>query len=431
MACDLLIKDISIIDDQGDISHNKNIYIKDGLIDAITEVDEIHPSTECINGKGQFVSPGLVNLHTHSPMNIFRGIAEDVTIDDWFNKEIWPYESKLTSEDVYFGAVAAIGEMIHYGVTAFADHYFFADQICDAVLKTGIKADIAPTVFGMAPTFEKDLEDASRLIKKRNGKSNRLNLRLGPHGPHTCPDDTLETIISRAKSLQTGIHIHLSETYAQVQESKKSYGKTPFERLFDAGGFDIPCIIGHGLWIQENERKYLNEKTYMAVCPKTYMKLGMGKGNIWEKSAALPLCTGTDGAASSNTLNPLEQARIFALVGKFNTNDPTNFDLKAIWRMLMNGHKALPFHSGKIKKGYSADLIVWDLNNGETSPLYNPLAAIIYSAEASNITHTIVDGRLLKKNNMVQIDEKEALNRLKRISSDIIKRGKGTTELKF
>jgi len=161
------------------------------------------------------------------------------------------------------------------------------------------------------------------------------------------------------------------------------------------------------------------------------MKLSMGSGHLWEESGKLPLCTGTDGAASSNTLDPLEQTRFFGLVGKFINNDSTGFDLIYLWKMLMRGHKALQFRSGRMSEGYSADLIVWDLTSCGTAEVYNPLAAIIYSASSKNIINTIIDGKLLKKNGKVQIGNAEALNKLSDLSRNIKDRGKGKTNLNF
>ncbi len=431
MTYDILLKNANIIDHEGKISTNINIYIKDGLITNITDDIYEEITKEVIDCSNYFVTPGLVNLHTHTPMNVFKGIAEDVNADDWFNTEIWPYESKMTEDDVYVGSLAAIKEMIDNGVTAFADHYFCADRICDAVIETGIKADIAPTVFGMSEDFNETLEKVTNMIKEKKDISSRLNVRMGPHAPYTCPNDTLKKIINRAKELNVGIHLHVSENQQQVDESLKIYGQTPFERVNDAGGFDIPCIIAHGLWITQDDRKYLNDNTYIAVCPKTYMKLSLGLGHIWDNSSELPLCTGTDSAASSNTLDPIEQARLFALIGKYTKYAPNSFILSDIWKMLMRGHEALPFNSGKIEENYAADLVIWDFKLHNTAPIYNPLASIIYSSNSSNVLYNIVDGKILKRNGVVETVSENLVNELSKVSNDILRRGKGKTNLVF
>ncbi len=426
----IVLKNANVIDEEGNIYKNKSIYVKDGKIAKIEEIFEDNAGIEMIDCKEYFVTPGLVNLHTHVPMGLLRGLAEDVNIDDWFNKEIFPYESKFTPEQVYYGALLGIFEMLDNGVTAFADHYFFADEVCKAVIESGIRGDIAPTVFGLADNFEEILEDAASIIEKRQNESNRLKLRMGPHAPYTCPSDILRKIVGKAEKLNVGLHIHVSETKEQVEGSLKTYGKTPFEVLYDSGAFNRHLIIGHGLWITKEDIKYINEKTYFAVCPKTYMKLGMGKGSLWDMYGELPLCIGTDGSASSNSLNPLEQLRLFALIGKLN-NSAEEFTLKEMWDILMRGHKALDFNSGMLKEGYSADLLVWDLNMSNTFPLYNPLASIIYSAESKNIIYSIIDGKLVKRNGNVVFKNKDIWSKIEECSKDILETGKGKNKIKY
>ncbi len=433
MKYDLILKNGNLIDHKGNIFKNKNIYIKEGkilLIEKFQESKKIE-GDKIIDCKDKFISPGLVNLHVHSPMNIFKGIAEDVDIDAWFNEEIWPYESNMTGEDVYVGALAAISEMINNGVTAFADHYMEGERISDAVLETGIKGDIALTIFGMSDDFENELQKTAKIIEKRREESSRLNLRFGPHAPYTCPGDTLNKIIDKAKKLGTGVHIHLSETEEQVENSLENTNKTPFEVMDDAGGFDIPCIIAHGLWMKEEDKKYLNKNTYIAACPKTYMKLNSGYGTLWNDFKNKPLAVGTDGAASSNTLDPIEQLRLYALIGKINKKNARDFRLKDMWKILMKGHEALDFNSGRLEEGYAADLLVWDLNKINTLPLYNPLASIIYSSNSKNIIYNIVDGKILKDNGEVILSKKDIEKELVKTSEDILKRSKGKTKLVY
>lgn len=429
MEGNLTLKNANIINEEGNVSRGKNLYIKDGKISSISE-EFIHDTEEILDCSTLFVTPGLVNLHTHSPMNIFKGIAEDVSIDDWFNSEIWPYESKMTKEDTYYGTMLSIVEMVDNGVTAFADHYFNADMICDAVIETGIRGDIAPTLFGMADDFNEQLEVVTSLIERRGNENSRLKLRFGPHSPYTCSMEALKKIIDRAKKLDLGIHIHMSETREQVEDSIKNSGQTPFEILYNAGGFDIPVIAAHGLWIREEELKYIGEETYFAISPKTYMKLSMGMGKIWDYNNKLKLCTGTDGAASSNTLNPLEQVRLYGLLGKM-FNNSTDFTLEELWQLLMRGHKALNFNTGCIKPGYEADLVLWDLQKPNTMPVYNPLAAIIYSSDSRNILHSMVGGRFIKRDGRVLLDEKYIIKKAYEHSIDIIGRGKGKTKIVF
>ncbi|WP_315116686.1 amidohydrolase family protein [uncultured Clostridium sp.] len=424
---DTVLKDGNIIHSEGNMEEKVHLYIRDGKIEKVSKEYE-EGAKEVIQCKDHYITPGFVNLHSHVPMNILKGLAEDVNINDWFNVEIFPYESKLTPMDIYYGALLGISEMIDNGVTAFADHYFFADKICDAVIKSGIRGDIAPTVFGLADNFEDMLNEASELIEKRRHESSRLNLRMGPHAPYTCPPDKLKRIVEKAEELKIGLHIHVSETEEQVINSLSEYGKTPFQMLNEAGGFNLPLIIAHGLWVKEEDFKYINKNTFFAICPKTYMKLGMGRGNVFSRYNELPLCIGTDGGASSNTLSPLEQLRLFALVGKLE-NRAEDFKLKDMWKILMRGHNALSFNTGEVKEGFNADLLIWDLNKSNTYPNYNPLASIIYSGESKNIVHSMVDGKFIKKDGAIVFKNQLLWKEIETTSKNILDKGKGTNKV--
>ncbi|MFA9422370.1 MAG: amidohydrolase family protein [Sedimentibacter sp.] len=429
----ILLKNSKIIDENGKLSEHANIYIRNGKIQRISKCDEIENNDgyEIVDCTDYYITPGFVNLHAHSPMNILKGIAEDVSINEWFNEKIFPYESKLQSQDVYWGAVLASVEMINNGVTAFADHYFSQEWIYKAVEYTGIRADIAATIFGLSDDYKEQLKSAEYFVEKYKGKNPRINLRLGPHAPYTCPGEILTEIIDSAKNLGVGIHVHVSETKEQVEDSLKLTGKTPIEVLHESGGFDVDVIIAHGLWTTKEDLKFINENATYAFCPKTYMKLSMGNGNIYSLKDYLNYSFGTDGAASSNTLNPLEQARLFALNGKFIMGNAMDFETTDIWKSLMNGHSALKFNTGKIKEGYDADLLIWDLNTVNTFPVYNPLTSIIYSSNPDNIKCTMVQGEFLKYDGKLKADVPGILKKVKEIQENILQRGKGQSKVKY
>ncbi len=425
-----LLKNGNIIDEEGFIKKNLNIFVADGKIEKISK-DAENCDYNIIDCTNMYVTPGFVNLHTHSPMNVMKGIAEDISIENWFNEKIFPYESKLEAEDVYWGTVIAAEEMLNNGVTAFADHYFSQESVYKAVVNTGIRGDIAPTIFGLAADYQHQLKSAVDFVGKYNGKNSRIKLRLGPHAPYTCPGDKLKEIINSAKKLGVGIHIHVSETKQQVEDSLKSTGKTPIQVLYESGGFDVDTIIAHGLWTTKDDLKYLNNNAVFAFSPKTYMKLSMGSGSIYELKNEINYSFGTDGAASSNTLNPLEQARLFALNGKFISGDAADFETAEIWKSLMNGHKALNFNTGRIAAGYDADLLIWDLSMVNTYPVYDPLASIIYSSDSSNIKYTMVEGEFLKYDGKLKSDMNSIINKVGEIQKKILERGKGKSKVSY
>lgn len=426
---DILLWDASLVDADGIVQNHRNIEISDGIITGVEDYEAGAASPEAgeaVCCRDYVITPGLVNMHAHAAMNIFRGIAEDVSADAWFNEMIWPYESRMTDEDVYLGTKLAIAEMVNHGVTAFADHYFGEKQVLDAVRETGIRADIAPTIFGMAGNLSGRLTEVSDLAEQYRAQSPNIHVRFGPHSPYTCPEPYLSEIIRAAKAGRSGIHLHISETKEQVEQSLAATGKTPFQVCYEAGCFDMHCLVAHGLWIADEDVKYLGEDTWFGLCAKTYMKLAMGDGGIYRNKEKLNFSFGTDGAASSNTLDILEQARHFALIGKYICDDPTTYTVPYIWSRLMDGHRALGFHTGKLEAGYNADLVIWDLRKVNTFPVYHPLTALLYSADAANARYTMVGGRFLKYDGKLTcVDEDRLLAEVKAAQKKLVERGKG------
>ena len=430
----VLLKNAGLLDEEANCILNQNVYVQEGkilkILPAAEDTESIH-ADETIDCSKYYVSPGLANLHTHTAMNIFKGIAEDVTADAWFNEMIWPYESKMTDEDIYVGTLMGIAEMINNGVTVFADHYFGEEQVLKAVKETGIRGDLAPTLFGMTPDFHERLAQVKAFIQEHRNDSDRISFHMGPHANYTCPSPTLREIIDAAKELNLPIHLHVSEENVQVEKAREETGLTPFGILYEAGGFDCKVLIGHGLWIEEEDLKYLRDDTWFAFCPKTYMKLASGKGGFFDYYKQLNYGFGTDGAASSNTLNPVEQARLFGLMGKYQERNSAAYTATEIWQHLMASHQAFPFGSGRLKEGAPADLVIWDLYQPDTFPFYSPISAILYSSNSQNVKYTMVAGEFLKYNGKLKIDTKTLMQEAVRLQKALLERGKGKAQVAY
>ncbi|MBQ6503727.1 MAG: amidohydrolase family protein [Flexilinea sp.] len=424
----------TIINESGACLPHKDLYIADGRISRICESGTVQPDlvpAETIDCSSYFVSPGFVNLHAHTAMNIFKGIAEDVPPEVWFNEMIWPYESKMTEQDIYTGTMLGIAEMINNGVTAVADHYFGEDQVLRAAKDTGIRMDIAPTIFGTAPDFRERLAQVSEFIRNHQGDSPRISLRFGPHSDYTCPEETLAQIVDEAKKMGLPIHLHLAETELQVKQSLERTGKTPFRCLYDAGGFDLPVLVAHGLWITEDDLTCLNGNTWFAFCPKTYMRLASGRGGFFDFADQLQFSFGSDGAASSGTVNPLEQARLFAMLEKFNRNDAEIYPFLEIWQRLMAGHAVFGADSGKMAENAAADLVIWDLNTPDTMAFYHPVSALLYAAGSENVRYTMVEGEFLKYDGVLKMDYAEVAREAMALQKNLLSRGKGTAKVYY
>ena len=430
----ILLKNAGLLDEEANCILNQNVYVQEGkilkILPAVEDTESIH-ADETIDCSKYYVSPGLANLHTHTAMNIFKGIAEDVTADAWFNEMIWPYESKMTDEDIYVGTLMGIAEMINNGVTVFADHYFGEEQVLKAVKETGIRGDLAPTLFGMTPDFHERLTQVKAFIQEHRNDSDRISFHMGPHANYTCPSPTLKEIIDVAKELNLPIHLHVSEEDVQVEKAREETGLTPFGILYEAGGFDCKVLIGHGLWIEEEDLKYLRDDTWFAFCPKTYMKLASGKGGFFDYYKQLNYGFGTDGAASSNTLNPVEQARLFGLMGKYQERNSAAYTATEIWQHLMASHQAFPFGSGRLKEGAPAVLVIWDLYQQDTFPFYSPISAILYSSNSQNVKYTMVAGEFLKYNGKLKIDTKTLMQEAVRLQKALLERGKGKAQVAY
>ena len=426
------LSNAALITQHGECLLHKDLYISGGRIARICDSGTLQPDltpSDIIDCTFYYVSPGLVNLHAHTAMNIFKGIAEDVSAEVWFNDMIWPYESKMKEQDIYTGTLLGIAEMINNGVTAVADHYFGEEQVLQAAKDTGIRMDIAPTIFGTAPDFKDRLAVVSDFIQKHQGDSSRINLRFGPHSDYTCPEETLSEIVMEAKRLRLPVHLHLSETKLQVDQSLQRTGKTPFRVLYDAGGFDVPVLVAHGLWITEEDISFINDKTWFAFCPKTYMRLAAGRGGFFDLSDRLPYSFGTDGAASSGTVSTLEQARLFALLEKFERNNAMLHPAKEIWQKLMAGHQVFSSGTGRIEEGATADLVIWDLNLPDTMSHYDPVSSILYGANSANVRYTMVEGEFLKFDGKLKMDFKRTANDAMNLQKELLTRGKGKAKV--
>ena len=429
-----LLKDASLIIEDASCRMNQNLYVENGKISRIVDADRDEgekKADEVIDCSRYYVSCGIPNLHVHTAMNIFKGIAEDVTPDQWFNEMIFPYESKMTEEDIYLGTKLGIAEMINNGVTVFADHYFGEEQVLRAVKDTGIRGDLAPTIFGYSPDFKERLDQVTEFIRNHREDSSRVAFHMGPHSNYTCPMDTLGEMADRAKAMELPVHLHLAEEELQVKMAMEACGKTTFGMIQEAGMFDCKVLVAHGLWVQEEDLKYIKEDTCFAFCPKTYMKLGSGIGGFFKYYQQIPYAFGTDGAASSNTLNPVEQARLFALLGKYLDDDGAIHKTEDMWRHLMAGHEAFPFGTGKMKEGAPADLVIWDLNQPDTYPVYHPVTSILYSSSSQNVRYTMVEGEFLKYDGKLMLDQGELLRETAEAQRALIARGKGKANVSY
>ncbi len=327
----LIIHDCNVLTRSADgryaVAPGQDILVQGNRIAAIqpTQPRELLPAGEVVEAHGLLATPGLINTHAHVPMVLFRGLAEDVSVNRWFNDFIWPVESNLTPEDVYWGMLLGLAEMIESGVTTVADHYFFMDDAARAVETAGSRALLGWAVFGSQG--DDALAASADFVARWQGAANgRIRTWLAPHAPYTCDDDFLRATVAHARRLDVGIHIHAAEDPAQTASSLAKRGLTPIQVLEQTGILAGPTLIAHGCGILPADVALLRpyaEHVGVAHCPKTYLKLAAGLTPIFPlREAGVAIGLGTDGAASNNTLDIWESLRLMALTQKFTADDP-------------------------------------------------------------------------------------------------------------
>jgi 5-methylthioadenosine/S-adenosylhomocysteine deaminase len=337
-------------------------------------------------------------------------------------------ESNLTEEDVYWGMMLGIAEMIENGVTCEADHYFYVDQIAKAVQTTGIRANLVWAVFGHEG--EKKLDQTVDFINRWQGKAEgRITTWLGPHAPYTTSPEFLKLSAKKAAQNNVGIHIHVSETIDQVEMSLKEFGITPVKMLKEAGVLELPTILAHCLFPRNDDFDILQgSPTGIAQAPRTYMKHGMGLAPIDEYlKRGIPFGLATDGAASNNTLDIMEQMRLMALFAKYKAGDPTCMPLEQVVDIAFRGSAKVMKMDGKIgelRPGMLADITLIRQDGVHMTPQVNPLAALVYTARGSDVDTVLCNGKVLLRNkklttiNKVEV-QKEVQSRVNRLSQRV------------
>ncbi|WP_048152613.1 amidohydrolase family protein [Palaeococcus ferrophilus] len=414
---------MSILIKNGHVIYGENFDVvrADVLIEGNTitkvarNIDEAVDTV--IDAKGRVVSPGFVNLHTHSPMGLLRGLADDLPLMEWLEKHIWPKEAKLTKETIKVGAYLGALEMIKSGTTTFLDMYFHMDKVAEAVLESGLRGYLSYGMIdlGDPDRTEKELREALREMEAIEGlKSERVHFVFGPHAPYTCSLALLKEVRKLADEHGKLITIHVSETMSEVGRIQERYGKSPVVLLEDIGFLGSDVIIAHGVWLDSRDVQILaRHGVTVAHNPGSNMKLASGVMPIGKLlNAGVNIGLGTDGAASNNNLDMLEEMKLAALLHKVHNLDPTVADAKTVFGMAtLNGARALRLNAGAIKEGYLADIAILNFSQPHLRPVNNVVSHMVYSASGNDVETTIVDGKIIMLDREVlTLDEEKVLS---------------------
>lgn len=399
----------------------QDVAVRGNAIESVRPTGATPPpdAGEIIEANGQLLMPGLVNAHSHVPMVIFRGLAEDVSLETWFNEYMWPLESNLQEEDVYWGMLLGLVEMVEAGVTCVADHYFFMDRAAEAVRQAGTRAALGWAVFGSQGPVALD-RTADFCRRWQGAADGRITTWMAPHAPYTCDDDFLRGARDRAADLGVGIHLHVAETRGQTAAHVQKRGITPIRLLDDLGILTLPTILAHAVGATDDDMRMLADRPAgVAHCPKTYLKLAMGIAPVHAmRRAGVAVGLGTDGAVSNNTLDVWESMRLMALTQKEATGAPENLTLGETLAIATRGSAqvvGLGDRLGAVEPGRLADLILVDLDGAHHQPLHSVTASLVYAARASDVRTVVVDGRVIMRDRrLLTLDKAEIVRQVNR-----------------
>ncbi|MTI32202.1 amidohydrolase [Cytophagales bacterium RKSG123] len=434
---DKLIKNATILtmNSESEIIEKGYIIIKDNKITEIGEGEPPKFSGLTIDAKGQFLMPGFVNTHSHIPMTIFRGIADDLPLEEWLNNYIWPVENKfLTEETVALGTRLGLVEMIRSGTTCFNDMYFYTESIAQEVESAGMRAVIGEGLLEFPTASYQTIEEAfaitKEFIEKWNGHE-IIHPAVSPHAIYTSSPETLKKAYNIAESYDVPYHIHISESRNEVEQAKKEKGESPVQYLDRLGVLSERTIGAHCVWLDEDDMVTFQKRgVNVSHNISSNLKLASGIAPIPQYlDKNINVAIGTDGAASNNNLDMLEETHLAALVHKGNSLDPEVVDaLTAMKMATINGAKALGLEkiTGSLEVGKRADMILIETNHSYMVPNYNPYSTLIYSANSGAVSTVMVDGKLLMHDKKLMTLNEEAIfeevNHLKQAIQNSLKK---------
>ena len=383
-----------------------SVAIRGGeLIDLgpTAEITSSYTAQHHIKLQDHVLIPGLVNPHTHAAMTLMRGLADDKALMDWLRDYIWPVESQIVSPAfVRDGTLLACAEMMLGGVTCFSDMYFFPEAAAQAALAAGMRAAIGIIVIELPSPYAGDAQDyLTKGLAMRDALRDEplLSFCMAPHAPYTVSDATLERVATYAAELDLPVQIHLHETQDEILDSLASHQARPIERLQRAGLLSPGLIAVHAVHIDEQDLALLAQHgCSVAHCPSSNLKLASGIAPITRMlERGVNVGLGTDGAASNNRLDLLNEMRLGALLAKGVSGNPMTLPAHAALHMAtLAGARALGLDQciGSLKPGKRADITAIDLASVELSPCYDPASHLVYAAGREHVTHVWIDGKL-------------------------------------
>lgn len=421
-STDLLVSGMVVtMDGNRSIYDDGAVVISGDTIVAVgprAEIEARYTARETIDARGKLLLPGFVNGHTHVPMTLLRGLHDDVTLNDWLYKYIFPAEAKNVNEEfVRWGTRLAVAEQIRSGITTFADMYYFEDAVAEETKKAGMRGVLGETFIDFPAPDNKSnaamLAYTEKFLQKWQGDP-LIHAAPAPHSIYTCSQKTLQDAAALARKYHAPILIHVAEMKKELDDSLKNNGMTPVQYLDKIGVLGPEVVAAHCIFVDEADRKILAQHQVGCVHnPSSNMMLASGVAPVPEERAAgVAVGLGTDGpAGSNNDLDLMEEMDLAAKLAKITKMSPLALNAKAVVEMgTIDGARALHMEKeiGSLEKGKKADLIVISLDEPNAVPMYDIYAQIAYALKASDVETVMIGGKLVMKDHKLRTVDEEA-----------------------
>lgn len=388
----------TVLDVRG-IKKDSAVLFEDGEIYGVIRKEELKnwDVDEVFGGRNYLIIPGLINAHTHVAMTKFRGLGDDIPLDEWLKEVIWPMEREWEPEEIYKWALIGIAEAVASGSTTINDHYFFANEIARAAEKLGIRAFIGHTMMDLVDMPMAEPEEGIRFFKRWEGKG-LVTPTLAPHATDTVSRELLGEVRDFSERRNALVHIHISQSRGEVLRVKKREGLLPVEYLKSTGLLNERLIGVHGVYLTDREVSlYSKSGATLVHCPISLAKLEGEVApiiSLWEKGANIAL--GNDCAVSNNSMDMILEMKFAAILNKVKTENPTKATAGDVFRWAtLGGAKALKLRAGLVERGYLADFVIINTKKLHFLPEGNYLSHLVYAARGSDVEKVFVNGELI------------------------------------
>ena len=426
-SVDLIVSGGTVVsmDSSRTIYQDGSVAVRGDSIAAVgprADIEARYQSAQMIDARGHLVLPGFINGHTHVPMTLFRGLHDDVTLNDWLYKYIFPAEKKNVNEEfVRWGTRLAAAEQIRAGVTTFADMYYFEDAIAEETEAAGMRAVLGETFIDFpAPDNKSEAEMLAyteRFLKRWQGDP-LIHAAPAPHSIYTCSKKTLQDAAALARKYHAPILIHVAEMKKEWDDSEKANGMSPVVYLEKIGVLGPDVVAAHCIFVDEADWKLLAERGVGCVHnPSSNMMIASGVSPVPEmRAAGVAVGLGTDGpAGSNNDLDLMEEIDLAAKLAKISKMDPLALNAKSVLEMAtIDGARAIHMEKeiGSLEAGKKADIILISLNEPNAVPMYDIYAQIAYSLKGNDVRTVIIGGKVVMQDHLLlTVDERKVMDK--------------------